>query len=97
MADDVDFTEWVSIWFYEETKHPDALLRWLGSFGVTVDALSKTMLLVVTGVAVSASLRAQDSRRDGNEAAFVGFSAISVLSVLGVLAAVGGGIWVMAQ
>jgi ferredoxin len=38
MADDVDFTQWVSIWFYEETKHPDALLRWLASFGVTVDA-----------------------------------------------------------
>jgi hypothetical protein len=54
-------------------------------------------VLVVTGVAVSASLRAQDSRRDGNETAFVGFSAISLLSVLGVLVAVGGGIWVMAQ
>jgi hypothetical protein len=54
-------------------------------------------VLLVTGVAVSASLRAQDSRRDGNETAFVGFSAVSVLSVLGVLIAVGGGIWVMAQ
>lgn len=38
MADDVDFTQWVSIWFYEETKHPEALLRWLAHFGVTVDA-----------------------------------------------------------
>lgn len=32
---DVDFTQWVSIWFYEETKHPQALMRWLSRFGVT--------------------------------------------------------------
>lgn len=37
MADDPDFTSWVAIWFYEETKHPDALLRWLAAFGVTID------------------------------------------------------------
>ncbi len=54
-------------------------------------------VLVVAGVAVAASLRAQDSRSEGNETAFVGFSAITVLGVVAVLAAVGGGIWVMAQ
>jgi hypothetical protein len=54
-------------------------------------------VLVVAGVAVAASLRAQDSRSQGNETAFIGFSAITVLGVVAVLAAVGGGIWVMAQ
>jgi hypothetical protein len=54
-------------------------------------------VLVVAGVAVAASLRAQDARSDGNETAFVGFSAVTVLGVVAVAAAVGGGIWVMAQ
>jgi hypothetical protein len=54
-------------------------------------------VLVVAGIAVAASLRAQDSRSEGNETAFIGFSAITVLGVVAVLAAVGGGIWVMAQ
>lgn len=38
MADDVDFTSWAAIWFYEETKHPEALFRWLAAFGHTFDA-----------------------------------------------------------
>jgi hypothetical protein len=54
-------------------------------------------VLVVAGIAVAASLRAQDSRSEGNESAFIGFAAITVLGVVAVLAAVGGGIWVMAQ
>lgn len=54
-------------------------------------------VLVVAGVAVAASLRAQDSRSDGNETAFIGFSAVTVLGVVAVAAAIGGGIWVMAQ
>jgi hypothetical protein len=54
-------------------------------------------VLVVAGVAVAASLRAQDSRTDGDETAYVGFSAVMVLGVVAILAAVGGGIWVMAQ
>jgi hypothetical protein len=54
-------------------------------------------VLVVAGVAVAASLRAQDSRSDGNETAFIGFSAVTVLGVVAVTAAVVGGIWVMAQ
>jgi hypothetical protein len=54
-------------------------------------------VLVVAGVAVAASLRAQDSRSEGNEATFVGFSAVTVVGVLGVAAAIAGGIWVMTQ
>jgi hypothetical protein len=37
LSDDTDFTQWISIWFYEETKHPQALLRWLSRVGVTFD------------------------------------------------------------
>jgi hypothetical protein len=54
-------------------------------------------VLVVAGIAVSASLRAQDSRGDGNAAAFIGFSAVTVLGVVCVLGAIVGGIWVMAK
>jgi hypothetical protein len=36
-ARDVDFTQWVSIWFYEETKHPQALMQWLSRFGVSFE------------------------------------------------------------
>ena len=54
-------------------------------------------VLVVTGIAVGASLRAQDSRSDGNAAAFIGFGAITVLGVVCVLGAIVGGIWVMAK
>jgi hypothetical protein len=54
-------------------------------------------VLVVAGIAVAASLRAQDSRRSGNETAFVGFNTVAVLGVAVILAAVAGGIWVMTQ
>jgi hypothetical protein len=37
LGDDVDFAQWVSVWFYEETKHPQVLLRWLRCAGETVD------------------------------------------------------------
>jgi ferredoxin len=37
LGDDVDFTQWVAVWFYEETKHPQVLLRWLHHVGDTVD------------------------------------------------------------
>jgi ferredoxin len=37
-ADDGDFTQWVSIWFYEETRHPMALMRWLSLSGESFDA-----------------------------------------------------------
>jgi ferredoxin len=35
-GDDADFTQWVSVWFYEETRHPMALLRWLDLAGETM-------------------------------------------------------------
>jgi len=28
-GDDVDFTQWLTVWLYEETKHPSAALTWL--------------------------------------------------------------------
>jgi ferritin len=36
-GDDVDFTQWLSIWFYEETRHPHVLMQWLRAVGETVD------------------------------------------------------------
>jgi hypothetical protein len=36
-GDDVDFTQWLSIWFYEETRHPHALMQWLRALGEPVD------------------------------------------------------------
>ena len=32
-SDDVDFSRWVSIWFYEETRHPYVLVEWLRRLG----------------------------------------------------------------
>jgi len=37
-SDDVDFTQWMSVWFYEESKHPVVLMRWLREFGETFDS-----------------------------------------------------------
>jgi ferredoxin len=34
--DDVDFSQWVSIWFYEETRHPHVLMEWLRRVGEPV-------------------------------------------------------------
>jgi hypothetical protein len=75
-----------------------ALIDW-GLLGKAVLASFVVGLgvLVVAGVAVASSLRAQDSRSEGNEAAFVGFSAVTAIGVIGVAAAVAGGIWVMTQ
>jgi hypothetical protein len=36
-SDDVEFTQWMAVWFYEETKHPLALTRWLAHFGSSFD------------------------------------------------------------
>jgi ferritin len=36
-SDDVDFTQWMAVWLYEETKHPQALMRWLKHFGESFD------------------------------------------------------------
>jgi hypothetical protein len=32
-SDDVDFTQWVTMWQYEETRHPHVLIRWLNECG----------------------------------------------------------------
>lgn len=31
--DDVDFTQWIAVWFYEETRHPHLLIEWLRRIG----------------------------------------------------------------
>lgn len=36
-ADDVDLTQWIAVWFYEESKHAQVLLRWLHALGIGVD------------------------------------------------------------
>jgi hypothetical protein len=66
-------------------------------------------VLVIAGVAVVASLRAQDARggggpsggagdaRDGAAASVLGWSALTVACVLAIAGAVAAGIWVMAQ
>jgi hypothetical protein len=37
-GDDVDFTQWLTVWLYEETKHPSALVMWLDAFGEKFDS-----------------------------------------------------------
>lgn len=32
-SDDVELTQWLSIWFYEETRHPHVLTTWLRQVG----------------------------------------------------------------
>jgi hypothetical protein len=27
--DDIEFTQWIAVWFYEETRHPHVLIEWL--------------------------------------------------------------------
>ncbi len=34
-GEDTDFSQWISVWFYEETRHPLVLLRWLALAGET--------------------------------------------------------------
>lgn len=34
--DDVEFTQWISVWFYEETRHPHVLIEWLRRLGEPV-------------------------------------------------------------
>jgi hypothetical protein len=34
---DLDFTQWLSLWFYEEAKHPLVLMKWLSYFGEQFD------------------------------------------------------------
>lgn len=37
-ASEIDFTQWATVWLYEEMKHPQAMIRWLHEFGETVDS-----------------------------------------------------------
>lgn len=37
-SDEVDFTQWLAVWLYEETKHPHALVKWLHLVGCDVDS-----------------------------------------------------------
>lgn len=37
-SDDADFSQWLSVWFYEETRHPLVLLRWLERAGERPEA-----------------------------------------------------------
>ncbi len=32
-VDDPDFAQWIALWLYEETKHPQVLMKWLSCFG----------------------------------------------------------------
>jgi len=60
--DDLDFTNWISVWFYEETKHPQVLVRWLAELGehcddaflrrarVTVPFMKSRMATLVTNI-----------------------------------------------
>ena len=32
-SDDMDFTQWITTWLYEETKHPHVLMQYLSNFG----------------------------------------------------------------
>src|SRR5262249_21078874 len=36
-SDDPDFSQWISVWFYEETRHPMVLLRWLALAGEVLE------------------------------------------------------------
>jgi hypothetical protein len=55
-------------------------------------------VLVIAGVAVMASLRAQDQREAGaGEGVVIGWSALTVVCVLAIAGAIAAGIWVMAQ
>ena len=36
--DDIDFTQWLAVWLYEETKHPHVLAKWLSHVGHPLDA-----------------------------------------------------------
>lgn len=34
--EDIDFTQWLAVWLYEETKHPHVLIKWLSMIGESV-------------------------------------------------------------
>jgi ferredoxin len=40
--EDIDFSKWISVWFYEETRHPHVLVEWLRRVG---DPVPKELVL----------------------------------------------------
>jgi hypothetical protein len=52
-TDDIDFTQWLSVWLYEETKHPHALAKWLSEVGQPLSATFVREGRVISPMAVS--------------------------------------------
>jgi ferredoxin len=59
-SDDVDFSRWVAVWFYEETRHPFVLVEWLRRVGEHLPAdftskgrVSTPLMRSVTGTLVT--------------------------------------------
>ena len=59
-GDNADFSQWISVWFYEETRHPMMLLRWLELAGelpetdfVTRGRVSTPFMRSLTGTLVT--------------------------------------------
>jgi hypothetical protein len=88
-ADDVDFTSWLAVWFYEETKHPQVLMRWLAQLGehcdddairrarVTAPFMKSRMGTLVTNIIseVVASSRYMNLSRNSPEPVLAGIAA----------------------
>ena len=76
----------------------DSIIDW-HSLGQAV--LSSVVIglgvLLVAGLGVVASLRAQDARAEHDEGGVIAFSVITVLCVLGIAGAIVAGIWAMTQ
>jgi hypothetical protein len=54
-------------------------------------------VLLVAAVGVASSLRAEDERGAGRESSAVALNAVTVVCVLGLLAAIGTGIYLLTQ
>jgi len=37
-GDNADFSQWISVWFYEETRHPMVLMKWMALANETLEA-----------------------------------------------------------
>jgi len=82
-----DFSQWVSVWFYEETRHPMVLLKWLALAGETPEAdfatrgrISVPFMKSATGTLVTNVISEMVAA-----SAYVGFVRVTE-PVLGVLA-----------
>jgi len=54
-------------------------------------------VVIIAAIGVSASLRAADDRSEHEEGGFVGWGLVSIVCVVGLVAAVVLGIWAMTQ